>query len=114
MTTTIETAYRVFYMSPALIKTWRAARDKQDVTNLVFVKDATGTHLSSLVRELRQIGLTAQTDERCPMRLQVPLDTLTAIGEASEKTGVPGATLLSICLSRASTSAPTKRRRTKN
>jgi hypothetical protein len=100
--TDTTTAFRVFHMPTSLIDSWRKARDKQGATNLSFVVDATTKHLAPLVRELRAVGLTGFSTERCPVRLELPLGTLADLAEGSERTGVPATQLLSICLGRAS------------
>lgn len=102
MSRTTESSFRVYYFDDSLIKSWRAARDKQRATNLSFIAAATDTHLAVITKELRAVGLTGEVGKRRPVRLELPLGTLAALSEASEQTGISTSTLLGICLGRAS------------
>lgn len=112
-TTVVESAMRVYYFGKELIESWRSARDRQQTTNTSFIADATDKHLSSVVRELRQIGMCGLPSERFAVRLEVPMTVLADLSDASESTGVPSSTLLSICLGRAAMTKPKRVRRRK-
>jgi hypothetical protein len=107
----VETSFRVYYFGKSLIASWRKARDRRGETNLAFITEATDKHLAPVVRELRAIGMTGLAAERQPVRLEMPVRVLADLADASERTGVPSSTLLSICLQRASAAKPKRVRK---
>ncbi len=96
-----ESTMRVLYFDAPLIAGFRKARDKAEAINRDWLSQAVRSHLPAITRELRAVGLSAP-GERRPVRLELTLDTLADLADASEATTIPAQTLLGLCLARAS------------
>lgn len=105
--------FRVYRIPKSLKGRVAAVRTAKEQTVEAFVNSAVSEHLEALVEGLLDSLGEKLSEGTVPARLPMHDDTTKALSAASAKIGVPASHLFLACLSRATATAPARRRRSK-
>lgn len=92
------TNFRVYKMEQSELASFREHRERAGMTNEVFLSRTMERRLGSLVESLKLLGFKADEEPKFPARLPLSDETLFALRDASEATGLPQSTLLNLVL----------------
>ena len=97
MTATTETTYRVVRMPVATRRAMQLTRDDKKQTNEKFIALAVESQLARIIEALTGLGF-GQQGPSVTVKLPFSDETLAALKDGCEKTGIPAVQLLSLCI----------------
>lgn len=94
-----EPVSRVLRLSPATRDAARKARDRSGIPMRSFLTKVVAEQLPQLAKDVAALGLAADA-EKVAAKWQFDLGTLARLRDASDRSGLPSNTLLTLCIRR--------------